>query len=417
MKEKHNKIDRRNFLKTMGAAGLGSVVASTRALAEVNEPNVTDPNAAGKLQKPKFPQVPRRKLGKTGIKVPCLSLGGNQDLIENQIVLRKAPQWGINFWDTAHNYRGGNSELGIGKFLSRNPEARKKLFISSKASWARTIADVEKRLQTSLKRMNTKYVDLYFGYHQCPDPAFLTKELQQWAENAKKRKLIRFFGISTHQNMDQVLAAAAKLDWIEVVMTIYNFRLMQDKKLSAAIDACHKAGKGIIAIKTQGRGQKVKTEEDKKLVNHFLQKGFTDGQAKIKAVLQDKRFSSACVGMHNIAVLTSNVAAVLDKTKLTQADMEALKEYAQATCDGYCAGCARICNSALPNALYVNDIMRYLMYYNSYGDKDAARELFAQIPDKVKSNLLSMDYNLAEARCPQHLPIGKLVAEAVGKLA
>jgi len=192
---------------------------------------------------------------------------------------------------------------------------------------------------------------------------------------------------------------------------------MQDKKLSAAIDACHKAGKGLMAIKTQGMGQRIRTEEDKKLVQHFLQRGFTKEQAKIKAVLQDERFTSACVGMQNIALLTSNVAAVLDKTKLTQADREVLKQYARATCDGYCAGCANICNSALPDTPHVSNIMRYLMYYNSYGEHAAARELFAQIPHNVRNKLLSADYRPAEARCPQHLPITELVAEAVSKLA
>jgi len=419
MKEEHNKIDRRNFLKTMGAAGLAPYLiwGSAEAKAGTGELNAVDPNAPGKPQKPKLPQVPKRKLGKTGIKVPCLCLGGNQDLLANQIVLRKAPQWGVFYWDTAHNYVGGNSELGIGKFLAKNPKARKKLFISSKASGARTVKEVEERLQTSLKRMNTNYIDLYYGFHQCPDPELLTKELKKWAESAKKRKLIRFFGISTHQNMAQVLAAVAKLDWIEVAMTIYNFRLMQDKKLNAAIEACHKAGKGLMAIKTLGMGQRVRTKEDKKLVEHFLKRGFTREQAKIKVVLQDKRFSSVCVGMRNIAHLTSNVAAVLDKTKLTQADMVVFREYAETSCSGYCAGCAYICDSALPDTPYVSDIMRYLMYYNSYGEQDRARELFAQIPGKVRNKLLRTDYKLAEACCPQHLPIAELVAEAVSKLA
>ncbi len=61
--------------------------------------------------------------------------------------------------------------------------------------------------------------------------------------------------------------------------------------------------------------------------------------------------------------------------------------------------------------------MRYLMYYNSYGEQKEARELFAKIPQKVRAKLLSVDYSQAEARCPQNLPIGKLMAEAVSKLA
>ena len=409
MKEEQNTIDRRNFLKTVGAAGLGSVLVSTGAIAGPNQSNAEE--------KPKYPQVPRRKLGKTKVKIPCLSLGTYQVDVDNQILLRKTLQYGVNFWDTAYNYGGGNSELGIGKFLAKNPKVRKNLFLATKASGVRTPEEMEKRLATSLKRMNTDYIDLYFGLQQCSNPAWLTDEVRKWAESAKKRKLIRHFGITTHQNLAIVLAAAARIPQIDAIMTPYNFYLAQDTELQVAIDACHKAGIGLIAMKTQGMGQRIKTEADKKLVEHFVQRGFTEGQAKIKLVLEDKRFSSACVGMKNVSILNSNVAAAFDKTKLTQADREVFSQYTKATCDGYCAGCADICNSALADVPYVNDIMRYLMYYNSYGEQSEARRLFAQIPADVRNKLLNMDYSLAQARCPQRLPISELIAEAVSKLA
>jgi len=265
--------------------------------------------------------------------------------------------------------------------------------------------------------MNTDYINLYYGLHQCPNPAWLTDEVRKWAESAKKRGLIRHFGITTHQNPEKVLAAAAKLPWIEAVMTPYNFYQMQIPEMQAAIDACHKAGIGLIAMKTQGMKQKISTDADKKLVEHFLQRGFTKEQAKIKLVLEDKRFSSACVGMKNVSVLNSNLAVAFDKTKLTQADRDVFSQYAKATCDGYCAGCADICNAVLPDAPYVSDIMRYLMYHNSYGEQAEAKRLFAQIPANVRSKLLSTDYSAAEARCPQHLRIHEMVTEAVSKLA
>ncbi len=411
MKEKHGKTSRRNFLKTVGAVGIGSVFASARAKAEPSSPE--------KSQKSKLPQVPRRKLGKTGVEVPCLSIGLMYNLLENQIVLRKSLDWGVNYWDTSNGNAGGNSERGIGKLFAKNPDARKNVFLVSKASGARTVADVEKRLHTSFKRMNTNYIDMYYGVHGLSNPSQLTDQLKQWVINAKKKKQIRFFGFSTHKNMAQNLSAAARLDWIDAIMTSYNFRLMQDDKIQAGVEACHKAGVGIIAMKTLGlrSDHKVETEEGKKLVGQFLQRGFTETQANIKVVLEDERISSACVGMNNVSHLASNASATIDNTKLSQADIAAFKEYAQTTCRGYCAGCAYICDSALPDVPYVSDIMRYLMYYNSYGEQDRARELFAQIPGKVRNKLLTTDYTLAEARCPQRLPIAKLVAEAVRKLA
>jgi len=422
VKEKQNKFNRRNFLKTLTAAGLGSAFASAEAIADANEPNTVGPDVPAKEQELKFPQVPKRKLGKTGVDVPCLALGAMFDLVDNQIILRQAVKWGVKYWDTAVDYAGGKSELGIGKFLSKNPKVRKELFIVTRAPDARRAADpksaedVETHLHTSLKRMNTDYIDLYHGVHQLRDPARLTDRLRQWVKSAKKRGLIRFFGFSTHLNMPQCLRAAAELGWIDAIMFVYNFRVMQDAEMQAAIDACYKAGIGLTAMKTQAHRQKMETEEDKKLTEHFLQRGFTEGQAKIKVVLEDRRIGPACVGMENVAVLNSNVAAVLDKTTLTQADREVFRKYARATCSSYCAGCAHICNSALPDMPYISDIMRYLMYYKSYGRHDRAKELFAQIPGEVKGKLSSTDYSLAEARCPQHMPIAELIAEALSKL-
>ncbi len=422
-----SRINRRAFLGRIGAAGLGSVLAAAQTKAEPNEPNTP-----AKAKQDEFPQVPKRRLGKTGVEVPVLALGANR--LDNQIILRNAVRWGVTYWDTAHSYVGGNSEITIGKFIAKNPQARKKLFIVSKASGAnraagaKAIVDaIEQRLAESLKRMNTSYIDLYYGVHGLSEPAQLTEQLREWVKSAKERKLIRFFGFSIHKNIARCLAAAAGLDWIDAIMTSYNFRLMQDAEIQAAVQSCHKAGIGLVAMKTvaltfrQRRrleaGEQIDTQEDKKLTEHFLKRGFTPAQAKIKTVLKDKRFSSACVGMHNAAVLTENASAVLDKTKLTQDDRDILGRYAIATCSGYCAGCANICDSALPDTPYVSDIMRYLMYYNSYGDKQGARGLFARIPASVRNRLLSIDYRTAEAACPQHIPIGEAIAEAVRKLA
>jgi predicted aldo/keto reductase-like oxidoreductase len=368
MNEKHNKIDRRNFLKTMGAAGLVPACAGvTDAFAADSNKAGTSKEAQsrkGRYAEPKFPQVPKRK---------------------------------------------------IGKFLAKNPQVREQLFIVTKASGAKTIDGVEQCLQTSLKRMNTDYIDLFYGVHILSDPAQMTKELRQWAEGAKKRKLIRSFGFSTHSNMAECLFAAAKQPWIDGVLTRYSFRDLQDAKMQDAVEACHKAGIGLTAMKTQGK--QIRTAEDKKLTDHFLQRGFTEGQAKIKVVLEDKRFSSVAVRMQNVALLTTDVAAVLDKTKLSQADRKVFAEYARETCSGYCAGCAAICDKALPDVPYVSEIMRYLMYCNSYGEREMARELFAKIPQRVRNKLLATDYSAAEAQCPQRLAIAELIADAVSKLA
>jgi hypothetical protein len=418
MGKEQNKINRRNFLKTVGVLGIGSAIASVKARADINEPNT-----AQKIEEAKFPELPRRKLGKTGIEIPVMANGLMFDILENQVILRANLQHNVTYWDTAHGYNGGNSEIGIGTFLKKNPEIRQKLFIVTKASGVEgrkdTVAEqLEQRLQESLKRMSIDYIDLYYGVHGCDNPDFqLTEQMQKWAEGAKKRKLIRFFGFSTHANMEKCLMAASKLDWIDGIMTSYNIVLMRRPEMQEAVQACHEAGVGLIAMKVLLGVQKRQPEAEDKMVTHFINKGYTREQALIKAVLEDKRITSACIRMENVTLLRSNVAAVLDKTKLTRQDRLALDSYAKAVSTGYCAGCGNICDHTLPDTPCVSDIMRYLMYHNSYGDRDGARELFAQIPAGVRSRLLAADYSLAEARCPQRLPIAELVTEAVRKLA
>jgi predicted aldo/keto reductase-like oxidoreductase len=411
MWNKHNnKIDRRNLIKSLGVAGLSSALSA----AAVNAADVNEPNAPPPQLKPQ--KIPTRKLGKSGVEVPILSLGFGRP--GDSVVLRQAIDWGVFHWDTS--LAAANSEASIGEFLGKNPDLRKEVFIVTKESNSKTPEDIEKCLQTSLKRLNTNYIDLYFGVYMVNDQARFTDDVRKWAEDAKKRGVIKYFGFSTHENMAKCLSAAAKLDWIDAIQTKYDFRLTQDKEMQDAIEACHKAGIGLIAMKTQsmrsrGPAAPAEAEADKKLIAHFLEKGFTEGQAKIKAVLEDQRISSVCSAMNNTAVLMANIAAVLDKTTLTAEDMKVLRQYAQATCSGYCAGCAEICEQAT-SGVPVSDIMRALMYHDSYGDVAEAKAVFAQITDRTKQPLLSIDYNAAEAVCPNRMPIGKLVADAVNKL-
>jgi predicted aldo/keto reductase-like oxidoreductase len=409
MKSHRNEVNRRAFLKTVGAAGI-SLGFGSKVMADSNEPNVVS-----KEQQTELPQLPKRKFGKTDAEVSALSLGAIQ-LVDSQIILTASLKWGMTYWDTAYGYTNGNSEMCIGKFLAANPDARKKIFIATKASHATGAQEVEGRLQESLKRMNTDYVDVFYGVHVLDDISQLTEDLKPWAENAKKKGLIKYFGFSTHKNMAQNLYEASKLGWVDAILTTYNFRLTKDADMQKAIDACHKAGIALTAMKTQ-KSVTVTTEEDKKLMEHFSAKGFTEGQAKIKAVLEDERISAATVGMNSVSLINENVAAVLDKTKLSQQDKMVLEEYAKDTCSGYCAGCAHICDDAVPQAPYISDVMRSLMYHNSYENKALAKQTFGEIPAEVRARLLKVDYSAAEARCPQRMPIARLMRQAVETIA
>ena len=403
---KENNVSRRDFVKTLGVVGMGSMVGAGQALAQSNAPS-----AAAAPTLIKVVKIPTRPFGRTGVQVPMLALGGIFDIESNQLVLKQALDWGVNYWDTAASYNGGKSEGGIGMYLGKNPPARRDIFLVTKSHGGGT-EGMTKALNLSLERLKTDYIDLYF-VHGPNNTSEFTPEIKAWAEKAKADKKIRFFGFSTHSNMENCLQEAAKLGWIDGIMLKYDFRLMQTDAMKAAMDAATKAGIGLTAMKTQSKSPiATETEADLKLGGHFIQRGFTQQQAKLKAVWENPQIASICSQMPSMTVLQANIAATLDKTSLTAADHAALRQYAADTCSGYCAGCTQFCEAAPGHQVPVGDVMRALMYHRSYGDRELARTVFRQLPETARWGLANFDYAAAERACPHGLPIAQWMREA-----
>jgi predicted aldo/keto reductase-like oxidoreductase len=337
------------------------------------------------------------------------------DIPNNQLLMRQAVRWGVTYWDTANSYEGGHSEKGIGKYFGRYPEDRAKIFLVSKST-AWTKAGMTEHLDLSLERMQTNVIDLFF-VHAVRGTSGMDAEMRGWAEKAKAQGKIRFFGFSTHSNMEDCLLGGAKLGWIDGIMMTYNYRLMHTDEMRRAVDACTKAGIGLTAMKTQGGGQ-VRTSDPAEVAlgGKFLQSGFTQGQAKLKAVWENPQIAAVCAQMPTMALLSENTAAALDRTRLSAADREGLQLAAAGGRSGYCAGCTRFCEP-LAAGVPVGRVMRYLMYHRSYGDPDYARSRFRALPATTRAALAQADYTAAEARCPQGMPIGRLMREAAVELA
>jgi predicted aldo/keto reductase-like oxidoreductase len=183
------------------------------------------------------------------------------------------------------------------------------------------------------------------------------------------------------------------------------------------IDACAKAGIGLIAIKTQGKTpDAVETPEALAATKHFMDKGYTLEQAKIKAVWSDERIAAICSNVSNVTILKDNAAAAADKVTLSAGDHNVLSGLAAAECNFYCQGCGK-CMSAMNAEARIPDIMRYMMYFNSYHETDRARALFRQLPAGFRSRLASMDFSPAESVCPHNLKIGEVMRRASVTLA
>jgi aryl-alcohol dehydrogenase-like predicted oxidoreductase len=398
---------RRDFVKTVGLAGLAVGTGTVGAIAAPEQPAA--PAAAATM--------PKRKLGKTGVDVSILNLGGMFDTINNQLLLKQAMKWGVTYWDTAESYGNGLSEEGFGRFFGRNPEMRKEIFLVTKL--VPKGGNLTERLDKSLKRLQTDHVDLFF-IHSITDIGDMKPAYKDWAAEMKKAGKMKFFGFSTHTNMADCLLGAAKLDWIDGVMFTYNYQVMNDPKMKEALNACTKTGVGLVAMKTQGGGpgaKKTTSEAKLKMVDQFLKRGFTDKQAKLKAVWETPQIASLCSQMPNLTILSANVAAARDQVKLAQEEIDSLRRYALETQADYCAGCGSICQAAVGGVVPVNEVMRSLMYHRYYGEPELAREAFAGLPEAARQRLTEVDYSQAELACPRGLAIAALMRQAQEILA
>lgn len=392
--EKKRGLSRRELLIGGATIAAGTIIGAPLA--------VDDAEAATKP----VPQVPRRILGKTKQRIPILLFGGSIPL--NPVFdpkLAEALRYGVNYFDAADCYGGGQCEPAIASF-HRRIKARKKLWITSKSDVHEPDGFVT-RFERSLTTLQTSYIDMYF-LHKLDDKSYLSAALAKRVEQLKKQGKMRFFGFSCHShNVVELLNVAAGLPWIDAIMFRYNFRQYGNAALNKAIDACHKANIGLIAMKTQGSASSFEAKW-----KQFRQKGkWNKHQAVLKAVWADKRIAAAVSRMDTFQKLRENIAAAIDPKKLTQAEEQELQRYAALTRSIACDGCEHICNPTINAPVQIGTTMRYLMYHDAYGQQDEAKQLFAALPAEAR-NLAAIDFSAASAACPHKIDLNRHLKRA-----
>ena len=129
-----------------------------------------------------------------------------------------------------------NLGRAIGKYLAKFPNDREKVFLVTKAATSDP-QKLSQKLNSSLSRMNTSYVDMYLIHYVSDVKKELTEEVKAWAAKAKAQGKIRLFGFSAHKNMENSMLEAAKLGWIDGIMMSYNYRQKVKDEMKRAVEA------------------------------------------------------------------------------------------------------------------------------------------------------------------------------------
>ena len=305
---------------------------------------------------------------------------------------------GVDYFDTSRVYVGGKGEVALANFHQRLNN-RDRIWITTK-SRKHDPDEMAASLDVSLDKLKTDHVELFF-LHALKDARYLDATMARRVEQLKKSGKIRHFGFSTHaSNVVELLEAAAKTPWVEVVMFRYNFRQYGDRALNRAIDRAAKAGIGLIAMKTQGS----EASFQKKWQKIQSSGRWNKYQAVLKAVWADDRITGLVSEMDTLDKVRENVAAAVDQNKLGALDTEAVQKYAEATRRFACDGCDHLCGPAVDAPVQIADTLRLLTYHDTYGKPEAARTLFAQLPESAR-RIAGVDYAPANRACPHGVDV------------
>jgi predicted aldo/keto reductase-like oxidoreductase len=383
---------RREFLKTAAIAGGSAALA---------------PAASAWAAPAELPVV---TLGKTGQKVPALGMGTSWSLQPSFVQAALAA--GVRYIDCSESYEGGACERVLGEVFARTGKRKDVYLVTKNSRGKKNPAVYEQRLNASLERLQTDYVDCYYlhGVDGREIPLLRDPAVKAEFERLKKSGKIRFCGLSCHDaRLPEIVTAAAECGWIDQIMIQYNYRTMGAVPIRRAMDAAAKANLGLVAMKTQGGAGSFRETNASPRFQEFVEKGFNKHQAAIKTVFADGRMQAVVSEMTNRDQLRENMAAVANP-KLSARDQQILEEYRRATAHLYCHGCGQHCEPAA-GGVAVSEILRYLRYDEVYGKRTRARELYQALSSEAR-DIARADLAAAQAACPHGLPVADLLRRA-----
>jgi uncharacterized protein len=358
---KHNS-SRRNFL----AAGLAVPAV---ALASTGRPVVVDPPAAKGVAAPSGLKF--RTLGKTGLKLTSVGFGCM--ITSDGSVIEKAADLGINYFDTARGYQGGNNERMVGAALKAK---RNSIALSSKTGAPNKQGALE-HLDTSLKELGTDHLDIWY-LHGKSKASDLTDDLIEAQQIAKKAGKIRFAGVSMHAGHPEVVPAMiARKDHFDVALMSYNFTM--DASMQGLIDSATNAGLGVVAMKVMAGGLR-RAKPGEKIYDTFKREGAL--YAALKWVLRNPNVGTTIPSITDMDQLDENMRAMSES--FTGDDEKLLAEHLEYIRPMYCRMCGE-CDGTCPKGVPVADVLRYLVYAEGYGEFRLGRESFLSLPDDVRA--------------------------------
>jgi uncharacterized protein len=294
-------IDRRKFLKlsaaTTAAVSLGTISLSAESRNE----------------------IPYRKLGKTGLEVSLLAIGGHtigvEELSEKESIkiMRTAIDEGVNFFDNAWDYHDGRSEERMGKALQDG--YREKIILMTKHH-GRNPEVAKQHLEDSLRRLKTDVIDVW-QFHEIDEDweidSIYSSGVLDFALKAKQEGKIKHIGFTGHYRPAMHLEMIYRgFDWETIQMPI---NLLDQHFLSFSRNVLPVAVKkniGVIAMKTLAGPPGVIHKE-----------GIAKAEEAIRFAMT-LPVSTVCSGIDSMEILKKNLKTACEFKPMTKEEISSL---------------------------------------------------------------------------------------------
>ncbi len=314
---------RREFIKamaTVAAVGLQSGCAAEKQ------------TAAGTTQKQTMPQ---HRLGKTGVTVSALALGGvigmqlpPSDTHDPVAIAEAALELGITYFDTAPGYNSGQSEKNYGQVLARR---RKEVFLACKTG-DRSYDGTMRSVEQSLKNLQTDHFDLLqvHGVSSKDDVPAWGKPTGVFTALQKLRdqKVTRFIGVTGHENAQMLRQAIQTYDF-DTLLTTLNPVSRRRPFREELLPVANEKRMGVIAMKVMGGGNGClvvgNPYQNVIYPYHDQTPNQVDSRSLIRYTL-GLPISVAVIGVDDINQLKANVAVVKENRPMSVAEQKKLEK-------------------------------------------------------------------------------------------
>lgn len=443
-------MNRRQFLHKLG---LGAAVMAIDPLSvfagETSKPQTA---AGGDAQH----QMTYRVTHGSGDKVSLLGFGmmrlpDDQDEV-NRLV-DYAIAHGVNYFDTAPMYKGGNSETMTGRALSRHP--REKYFVATKMSNQRenlwSMDEARKMYKESFKSLQVDYIDYYLlhsvggGGLDTLKGRFLDNGLLEFLLREREAGRIRHLGFSYHGDVsvfDFLLDHQDEYHWdfAQIQMNYLDWRhaslsksgWKQDADAEYLYDKMEKTGVQTVVMEPLRGGSLARMDDELSRRLTALRPDDTPARWAFRWVGSHPNILTTLSGMNQLSHLEENVRTFSPLDPCTEAENKLLEEIADVMAGFPVIPCTA-CEYCMP-CPYGVDIPGNFAYYNEavaqqilpLPDKQAAdymdrKEQFAQglrkaLPDASTWATQCVDCETCLKKCPQQIRIPNQMARIVETL-